>query len=87
MSQDTVEKAPSVSLKSLLQRLKEIHGILSVPEDQLEFLATASADDKKETDDGPEAQNATLDALSFQIDRIARMSNHIAKSANIVVGN
>ena len=87
MSTTTAEKPISVSLKSLLARLKEINAILGTPEEQLDYLATSTAQDDKKESDEAESQNATLDSLSFQIDMVARKSNHIAKSTNIIVGN
>ena len=83
-----IEKPHSTSLKSLLSRLREINAILDSPEDQLDFLATATPQDKKESDSPvSEDSSATLDSLSMQIDKLARKSNHIAKSTSIIVGN
>ncbi len=89
MSQNigSTDKPVSVNLKTLLARLKEINAILGVPEEQLDFLATATPLDEKKEQDDVESQNATLDSLSFQIDMVARKANHIAKNTNTIVGN
>ena len=86
MSETKQESTPS--LKDLLARLREINNVLEVPEHKLDFLATNSPQDKAETDSKePLAESATLDDLNSVIDRIARRSNHIAKSTSIIVGS
>jgi len=83
-----VKQASAPSLKDFLARLREISNTMEGSEHKLDFLASNSPQDKMEQDSPvPEQGSATLEDFNNIIDRIARRSNHIAKSTNIIVGS
>jgi len=83
-----VSQKQVAGLKNLLATLREVNSILAAPEDQLDYLATNSPQDKTTGDQSnPSGEAATLDALISITNQIQRKANHIAKSTNIIIGS
>ena len=88
MSQNTEEKeVKASSLKDLNMRLHEIFNVMDETDAKLNYLSRNTPADKATEDQSSKGDIATLEGLHTIVDRIARKSNSMAKSTNVIVGS
>lgn len=87
MSQEDQKEIKVSSLKDLNLRLHEIHNVMDETDAKLIYLSKNTPADKPTEDQSSKGDIATLEGLHNIVDRIARKSNSMAKSTNVIVGS
>ena len=87
MSEQDSKEIKASSLKDLNMRLHEIYNVMDETDAKLTFLSRNTPADKPTEDQSSKGDTATLEGLHTIVERIARKSNSMAKSTNVIVGS